>query len=111
MKYILGWTIYGTKYTTQLPPKQSNEICKTILSILKQEKISLNKFQKLVSKLQHASFGMPIGRGLFIPIHQAMVGIPPLIILKPSIKKALTDWRSILTQISAQPTSVLHIVK
>ena len=89
-------------YTIQLPPKKSNEICKTIRSILKQEKISLNKFQKIAEKIQHAPFGMPVGQGLFIPIQQAMADIPPLIIFKPSIKKWLSDWHSIVTQLSVQ---------
>ena len=54
---------------------------------------------------------MPVGRGLSKPIQQAMAGIPPFIILKPSIKKVLSYWRSVVTQLSSQPTSVLQIVQ
>ena len=54
---------------------------------------------------------MPGGRGLFRPIQQAMARITAFIILKTSIKTFLGNWRSIVTQVSAQPTSVLHIVQ
>ena len=111
IKEILVWIIDGTKYTIQLTQKKANGICKTIRSILKQEKISLNNYQKISGKLQHSSFGMPEGRGLFGPIQKSMAGITSFIILKPSIKIFLNDWRSIVTQLSAQPTSVLQIVQ
>ena len=70
IKYILGWIIDGKNYTIQLTPKKANEIFKMIRSILKQQKLSLNKSQKIVGKLQYASFGIPGGQGLFSPIHQ-----------------------------------------
>ena len=54
---------------------------------------------------------MPGGRGISSYIQQYMAGIPPLIILKPSIKTFLSDRRSIVTQLSAQPTSVLQLVQ
>ena len=66
---------------------------------------------KIAGKLQHAYFGMPGIRGLFRPIQKSMDGIPLFIILKPSIKKVLSGWHSIVTQISTQPTSVLQLVQ
>ena len=90
--------------------KKANEIWKIIRPNLKQQKKSLNKFQKISRKLHHASFGMPGGWGFFNPTQQAMEGITPFIILEPSIKKFLRDWRSIVAQLSTQPTSVLQLV-
>ena len=81
-----------------------------IRSILKQQKISLNKFQKIAVKLQYEYFGITGGQGLFSTIKQAMAGITPFITLKPSIKKFPSDWCSIITQISTQPTSVTQLV-
>ena len=81
-----------------------------MISILKQKNISLNKFPKISRKLQHASFGMPGGRGIFSFIQQKIDCIPSFIILKISIKKVLIDWHSILTQLYTQPNSVLQIV-
>ena len=78
---------------------------------MKQENISLNKFQKIARKLQHASFGMPGGRGVFNPIQHAIVGITLFVILKTSIKKLIIDWRIIVTQLSTQPTSFLQLVQ
>ena len=111
IKYILCWIIYVTKYTTQLPPKKSNENFKIIRSIIKQQQISINKCQKIAGKLQHASFGIPSSRCLFIPIQQEMPCNHPFIILKSSIKKNLSNWRSIVKKISTQPTSVLRLVQ
>ena len=54
---------------------------------------------------------MPGGRGLFSLIQHVIFGITPFIILKPSIKKVLSYWPIVVTQLSAQPTSVLHIVQ
>ena len=54
---------------------------------------------------------MPGGRDLFSPIQQEMDGITPLIILKKSIKKVLSDWRIIVTQLSTQSNSVLQLVQ
>ena len=82
-----------------------------IRSILTQQKLSLKTFQKIARKIQYTSFGVPGGRGLFSPIHQTMKVIPPFIILKPSIKKVLSNWHSIVTQLCTQPTSVLQLVQ
>ena len=82
-----------------------------IRSILKRQNISLNKSQKIAGKLQHASFGMPGSQGIFSPIHQEMAGIPPFIIIKPSIKTFLRGLRSIITQLSTQPTLGLQLVQ
>ena len=54
---------------------------------------------------------MPGGRGIFTPIQQAMVDIPPFIMPKNSIKKFLSDWRRIVAQLYDQPTSVLQLVQ
>ena len=97
-------------YTIQLPPTKSNEICKIIRFILKQF-FSLNKLKKTVRNPQHASFGMPVGLGLFGPIQKEMTTITPLIILKSSIKTFFSDWHSIFKQLATQPTSDLQLVQ
>jgi hypothetical protein len=109
-KEILGWEFDGEAFTIKLPLKKSDTICTTIRSILKQQKISLNKFQQIAGKLQHASFGMPGGKGLFSPLQRALIGNPPFIQLTPALKQTLSDWRNIVRQIAKQPTSVLQLV-
>jgi hypothetical protein len=109
-KEILGWEVDGEAFTIKLPTKKSDTICTTIRSILKQQKISLNKFQQIAGKLQHASFGMTGGKGLFSPLQRALIGNPPFVHLTPALKQTLSYWRNIVRQIAKQPTSVLQLV-
>ena len=87
--------------------EKSNEICKIIRSILKQQKFSLNNFQKMAANPQHVSFGMHGGQGLIRPIKKSMQSIPPFIIHQ----KVLSDWRIIVTQLSTHLTSVIQLVQ
>ncbi len=55
---------------------------------------TLNDYQKLAGKLQHALFGIPGGAGLFSPLQEAMLGDLPFITLIDMLKEILKDsWR------------------
>lgn len=109
-KEILGWEFDGAEYTIKLPNQKCNEIIKMIRKLIKQKRASLNKFQKMAGKLQHASFGLPGGTSLFSPIQRAMAGDPDFINITPDIKQVLQDWRYIIQIMMKQPTSVLQLV-
>ena len=64
----------------------------------------------MAGNLQHASFGIPGGKGLFSPIYKAMQGDPNEIIITPALKQALLDWKVMIQRIAARPTSVLELV-
>ena len=106
VKEILGWIVDGKNYTLQLPPTKCKNICTLIRKILKQAYCPIKRFQVLAGKLQHASFGLPGGTGLFSPLQLAMVGNPTEVKLTPSLQHALRDWRTIVQHLAAHPTSV-----
>ena len=71
---------------------------------------TLNRFQKLGGKLQHASLGFPGGKGLFSSIQMAMKGNPEFINLTPNLKQILTDWCYIIYYMAKHPTDVAQLV-
>ena len=71
-KEILGWLVDGAEFTIQLMPGKCDKILEQIKSVLKMKYVPLLTFQELAGKLQHASFGIPGGKGLFSPIYLAL---------------------------------------
>jgi hypothetical protein len=110
-KEILGWDFNGKMYTIQLPPSKCQTIIVLIRKMQKSQRASLNKYQKLAGKLQHASFGLPHGRALFSPLQRAMKNNPPFISLTPELHQILDDWRYIIGYMKNHPTSVLQLVQ
>ena len=109
-KEILGWDFDGKEFTIQLPPKKCDAIVLQIRKLLKMPRPSLNRYQKLAGKLQHASLGIPCGRALFSPIQYAMKHNPQFVPLTPELKQILEDWRYFIQYMKAHPTSVLQLV-
>ena len=109
-KEILGWDFDGAAFTIQLPEEKCRVICGLIRKTLKKPKVSLNHFQKLAGKLQHACMGIPGGKALFTPLDMAMKGDPEYIRLTPSLKQCLEDWRFFIRYMQKHPTSVLQLV-
>ena len=110
-KEILGWDFDGENFTIQLPPEKCQKIITLLNSTLKLKRASLNKFQKIAGKLQHASFGIPSGKGLFSPIQMAMKGDPDFIPISAELTIILVDWRYIIKYLKTHPTSVSQLVK
>ena len=108
-KEILGWILNGKNNTLQLPPKKCETIRKLINKIIKLKRVSLNKFQKLSGKLQHASFGIPGGSGLFSPIQRSMTNNPDFINITNELITILTDWRYMIQFLIKHPTSVQQV--
>ena len=111
IKEILGWLFDGNAFTLQLPPEKCDKIVIQINSILKKKRVSLNTYQKLAGKLQHASFGIPGGPSLFSPIQRAMLRDPEFINLSNDLTHALVDWRYIIKFLKKHPTSVRQLVQ
>ena len=109
-KEILGWIFDGENSTITLPPEKCNAIIKQIHHLLKLTRPSLNKFQHIAGKLQHASMGIPSGWALFSPIQIAMRNDPPFINLTTTLKKIFKDWQYFIKYMKNNLTSVLQLV-
>jgi hypothetical protein len=109
-KEILGWDLDGKNFTIQLPPAKCDAIVLQIRKMLKLTRTSLNKYQKITGKLQHASFGIPCGRALFSPLQMAMRNNPKFINLTEDLRQIFLDWTFMIRFMKNHPTSVLQLV-
>ena len=109
-KEILGWCFDGEAHTISLPIKKSKDIAKLISNTLKKRCITLNKFQQLAGKLQHASFGIPGGRSLFTQIDMIIKKQDEFVVLTPWLKETLVDWRFLVFAVAKRPTSIFQLV-
>jgi hypothetical protein len=109
-KEILGWLLNGKDYTIYLPPSKASAIIKLTKTIAKKNHSTLNDFQKMAGKLNHAAIGIPAGKGLFSPIYHAMRGDPPKIPITKQLRQALLDWCTLVHRLSARPTMILELI-
>ena len=73
-KINLGWLFDGIERTITLPAEKLTLISREIKAVYRKITIPLQRYQQLVGKLRHASFGIPTGKGLFTPLHAALKG-------------------------------------
>ena len=112
VKEILGWTVNGQAYTIQLPPDKVDKIIHRLVKIQKfRRKIPRKALYKVAGSLEHASYGIPGGAGLFSPIQQGLKGSKQWIKVTPDLKQCFQDWRAIVKHMASHPTHVLQIVK
>ena len=97
-KEILGWLVDGANITIQLMPDKCEKIARLIKKVCKTKFCAVVKFQELAGKLQHASFGIPGGKGLFLPIHRALKNPVNPIHITAALRSALLDWRTLVQQ-------------
>ena len=109
-KELLGWIVDGVNYTVHLSPCRCKKITTLITRIAHRPRCPLQKFQQVAGKLQHASFAIPGGKGLFSPIYRALKGTPPVITITPLLKSALLDWRTIIHQFASSPSPVRLLI-
>ena len=109
-KEILGWLVDGANFTITLLPEKCAKISKLIKKITKMKACPLQKFQELAGKLQHASFAIPGGRGLFSPIYRAMKNPAKFVKITPLLRQTLQDWRTLVQHLARHPTPVKLLV-
>ena len=73
-KIILGWLLDSIERTITLPTEKLTLISREIKAVYRKKAIPLQRHQQLVGKLRHASFGIPTGKELFTPLHDALKG-------------------------------------
>ena len=109
-KEILGWVFDGQNFTITLPPEKCKKITNLIKRLLRKKRTSLQKFQEIAGKLQHASYGIPGGASLFTPIQMAMAKDPPFINITPELKTIFKDWKYMIKFLQKHPTHVCQLV-
>lgn len=72
--------------------------------------MSLNKFQSVAGKLQHASFGTPGGASLFTPVQREMLNDPEYIPMSKELKQILRDWSYMIKCLRKKPTHVAQLL-
>ena len=112
-KDVLGWTFDGENKTVELQEDRVRDLRKGLKDMLRSRTaIPLNTFQKVAGKLQHASMGVPGGKGLFTPINKQLGKEAKWINLTRNspLRTALTDWRALLLEANKEPTKALELV-
>ena len=108
-KEVLGWIFDGLNFTLFLPPDKSIKLVTLLRDAAKSASVPLQTLQSIAGKLNHASIGIPNGRGLSAPIYRATRGNPAEINMSRSLQQALLDWAILLQQISSRPTHILEL--
>lgn len=108
-KEILGWIFNGLDWTIRLPEDKVHKIQTLISETASSTEVPLKTYQTMAGKLNHATHGIPNGRGLFAPIYAAMKNDPDMVPLTPPLKRALTDWHDMLHIVKERPTHVLEL--
>ena len=109
-KEILGWIFDGKNYTLTLPEEKQHKLVKTLSLLIRRKNATRKEMEKILGKLQHASLSMPGGWGLFSTLQMCMAGQRATIPITPFLREAFRDWRTIIKQISTQPTHVWQLV-
>ncbi len=105
---MIGILFDGIKRTVQLPPGKARAYIKETHQILRQKSVPLKKLQTLVGKLQHAVIILPVAKGFFRLLNNAMTGDPKLIGLgkNSKVRASLEDLISLLRLLGSHPTHV-----
>ena len=67
--------------------------------------------EKLAGSLQHASFGIPGGAGMFSPVNVAPKGTIQWLRIPPDLTQCLQDWGEIIKRMVRHTTQVRQLVK
>ena len=110
VKEILGWLVDGANFTIQLPPEKCTKILAKLKSVRRAKSIPLRAFQEITGKLQHASMGIPGGKGLFSPLYRALHGATDHVTITPFLRQTLQDWKTLIKAVATMPTPVQLLV-
>lgn len=111
-KEILGWLVNGLDFTIQLTPEKCQKILEQMKEVIRSTTVPLITFQEVAGKLQHASFGVPGGKGLFSPIYSALKRHhnKQTVYIDPALRQTLQDWTVLIRKLAEDPTPVTLLV-
>ena len=110
-KEILGWELNRLHATITLPASKCEKICKLLKQSSKESHLSLKQFQRIAGKLQHASYAIPGGPGLFSQFDQVMKGASDRTVLTSTLRKGFVDWKLLIQHLAKHPTHVKQLCK
>ena len=112
VKEILGWIVDGSNFTIQLPQDKIDKILLRLKKIKQfKRKIPRKILYEIAGSLEHASYGIPGGAGLFSPIQQALQGNHQWIKVSSTLKTCFQDWGAIVKHMAKHPTQVKQLVR
>ena len=107
LKEVLGWLCDGKKKTIRLPNEKVTKITGAIKEMLRcNAGTPFEEFRKLMGKLQHASIGVPAGKGFMTPLNHQLAKSPKKVwFRKGSLhREALILWKELLQDAMTKPT-------
>ena len=112
VKEILGWIVDGKNFTIQLPQDKIDKILLCLKKIKQfKKKIPRKSLYEIAGSLEHASYGIPGGAGLFSPIQRALQGKHQWIKVSSTLKTCFQDYGAIVKYMAKHPTHVKQLVK
>ena len=121
-KEILGWICDGVARTIELPPPKVEKLVTRITTILRHKHCTPSELQSLLGSLQHATLGIPSGRGLLAPLYKLLStkdSHPPnkhkrrhtiTIPTTSAAYRVLYDYRTLIKLIGARPTKCAQLI-
>lgn len=115
-KEILGWIFDGITRTIELPPTKVQKLEEAITKILRHKSCTNTTLQSILGKLQHASLGIPGGKGLLGPLYKKIdsskhsrkrhISIPQ----NSYEYNLLYDYRALIKLVGSRPTHCAQLV-
>lgn len=111
-KVVLGFLCNGRDRTIRLPEAKAAAVVKELATVLRQRKVRLKRFQKLVGKLRHAALILPAAKGLFTPINLAMRGASVDVAIGKDceVRRNLQELGALIADLAKRPTHVDELV-
>ena len=115
-KEILGWIFDGMARTIELPPNKVARIEASLTSILRHKRCTNGDLQSLLGKLQHATLGIPAGKGLLAPLYKKITNAKNT--QKRTVRipyntpeyRLLYDYRTLIKLVGTRPTHCAELV-
>jgi hypothetical protein len=111
-KEMLGFELDGKTRTVKLPQSKAETMVKEIKHLCKKKRVRLQRMQRIIGKLQHASLVMPCSKALFTPLYDAIKGNPQHVYLPVGgrVRLALRDAIALTLEAARRPTHVREII-
>ena len=113
LKEVLGWLCDGREKTIRLPGDKVDKIVGAIQEMLRcNAGTPFDEFRQLMGRLQHASIGVPAGKGFMTPLNHQLAKSPTRVwFRKGSIQReALELWKSLLHDAMTNPTRTRELL-